>query len=117
MACLLLQSLAEEPERKDLEAEVDTAWLASHGLLQPQDTTLTSKRFASYELLEELGRGGMGVVYRARHTETHRVVALKMLSPALLGASREVQRFRVEVEAASRLEHPGILPVYEFGEY
>jgi len=72
--------------------------------------------FGAYEILAELGRGGMGVVYKARHTTTGEVVALKML---LLGCSSgrdEVVRFRAEMETASRLKHAGIVSVHEVGE-
>jgi len=68
------------------------------------------------EIVEELGRGGMGVVYRARQHGPRREVALKLLEgPAALSAAAR-ERFRIEAAAMARLEHPGILPVYAFGE-
>jgi serine/threonine-protein kinase len=68
-----------------------------------------------YELECEVGRGGMGVVYRARHRQLNRVVALKVIRSGQFAAAAEVQRFRHEVETVSRLDHPHIIPVHEIG--
>src|SRR3979490_2416138 len=88
-----------------------------NGLFEPEDaapppaegrSSPPLMRVAGYELIEEIARGGVGIVYRARQLEPRRTVALKMLLPHQLGSAETAERFRLEVWALSELEHPSI---------
>src|SRR5881392_4065482 len=116
LSCLLSQGLPEEISTDTNQNGEGRNAETLEDVLGEIDVRDADWRLGNYQILEEIGRGAIGVIYRARQGYSHRIVALKWILSYHADSQETLTRFRREAQAAAGLDHPNILPIYEVGE-
>src|SRR5881396_1064265 len=116
LSCMLSAGMGANGRNGDSADETSAKAETLDDLLGELDVCDADWRIGNYQVLEEIGRGGMGVIYRARQRHSRRIVALKRILSYHADSQETLARFRREAQAAANLDHPNILPIYEVSE-